>query len=298
MKHQAIFGPSGSSASFIREGHKHTYEAPAWLALRGLGAYEYPAGNGISGSETTFRKIGEEARRCGIRLSLHAPYFISLSGTDPEKRLKSVHYITQSVRAARWMGADRIVIHAGSAASISREEAMKLAADTLWKTLESLEQSETEEDRAKPVILGVETMGKRNQLGTLAEVLTLCKMDRRLRPVIDFGHLNARENGLFFCADDYRRVFSEIADVLGAEALDDLHCHFSKIAYTPAGEKCHLTFEDHTFGPDYEPLMAVLAADGLSPRVICESAGTMAEDALAMQNCYLAALSAKEGNTP
>ena len=45
----AKFGPSGSSESFYNEGFKHTYQAPAWLAARGLDAFEYSAGNGITG---------------------------------------------------------------------------------------------------------------------------------------------------------------------------------------------------------------------------------------------------------
>ena len=69
-----------------------------------------------------------------------------------------------------------------------------------------------------------------------------------------------------------------------------MHCHFSKIEYTDAGEKRHLTFADTVYGPDFEPLAEALVKDGLCPRIISESAGTMAEDALAMQKAYQSAL--------
>ncbi len=272
-----LFGPGGNSESFYAEGYKSTLQAPGWLAARGLGAYEYQAGNGLTASIEALRKIGAKAREHGIAMSLHAPYYISLSGVDPEKRLKSIDYITRSLEAAEALGADTIVVHTGSAAKISRAEAMVLAADTLEKTLDAVA------DRFGSIRIGLETMGKLNQLGTLDEVLTLCRISPRLVPVVDFGHLNARAQGRFFTPDDYRAVFDEIAASAGDEIARTLHCHFSKIEYTAAGEKKHLTFTDEVFGPDFAPLAEVIARDGLAPRVICESAGTMAEDAAAMQ---------------
>ncbi len=136
-------------------------------------------------------------------------------------------------------------------------------------------------------------MGKINQLGTLEEVLDICSLDKRLCPVIDFGHLNARElGGVFVTPDDYLRVFSAIADTLGAEYLNMLHCHFSKIEWSKSGEKRHLTFEDDIFGPAFEPLIETIVRENLSPRIICESQGTMAEDALSMKQYYKALLRA------
>ena len=168
----AKFGPSGSSESFLQEGYKHTYQAPAWLSKKGLDAFEYSAGNGITGGIATFQKIGEEARKHGILLSFHTPYFISLSGVEPEKRLKSIDYIEKSIAAAEAMGADTIVIHAGSASKISRAEAVYLAQDTMYKALEALPDTK--------VRFGIETMGKQNQLGTLEEVLEICSISPRL----------------------------------------------------------------------------------------------------------------------
>lgn len=276
----ALFGPAGNSEAFYTEGHKHTKEAPEWLRGMGLDAYEYQCGNGISAGEKTLREVGEEAKKHGIKMSLHTPYYISLSGVEREKRLKSIDYIEKSLAAADCLGADTIVIHTGSAAKISREEAMSLAADTLYKTIEKFG-----EDGIK---LGLETMGKINQLGTLDEVIRLCKISKRLVPVVDFGHLNARAaGGAFSCEDDYRRVFDTIGNAMDEGVAKKLHCHFSKIEYTDSGEKRHLTFEDEIFGPDPEPLMAVIAKENLTPRIICESAGTMAEDALEMKKKYM-----------
>ena len=74
---------------------------------------------------------------------------------------------------------------------------------------------------------------------------------------------------------------------MGDDVARYLHCHFSKIEYTSAGEKRHLTFADDTFGPAFEPLAEAIVREGLCPRIICESDGTMAEDALTMKKlCY------------
>jgi len=276
----ALFGPGGNSLSFYDSGKKSTTEAPGWIAEFGLDCYEYQAGKGLFGSDATFKKIGDEAKKHNIRMSLHAPYYISLSGIDTEKRLKSIEYISKSIKAAELMNAELIVIHTGSASKITREEAVSLAKDTMTKTLEAVGDTN--------VIMGLETMGKLNQLGTLDEVLDICTIDSRLRPVVDFGHLNARNiGGLFVSVDDYRRIFDKIASKLGWIYADTLHCHFSKIEYTNSGEKKHLTFEDSVFGPPFEPLMEAIIKEGVSPRIICESDGTMAEDALAMKKYYM-----------
>lgn len=276
---KAKFGPGGNGDLFKEQGGKSTVQAPQWLFNYGLDAYEYEAGNGINTGESVLRQIGEEAKKYNIAMSLHTPYFISLSGVEEEKRLKSIEYIKKSLWASELLNADTIVIHSGSAAKISREEAMRLSLDTLSKTIEAIGDTD--------IRLGIETMGKINQLGTLDEVIEQCKVDSHFVPVVDFGHLNARElGGYFVTCDDYRRVFDRIANALSAEVAMNLHCHFSKIEYTQSGEKKHLTFADDTFGPEFEPLMEAIVKDGLSPRIICESAGTQAEDALEMKKKY------------
>ena len=276
----AKFGPGGNGDLFYASGKKSTAEAPKWLKEYGLDAYEYEAGKGVMAGESALRKIGEEAKKCGIHMSLHAPYFISLSGVEEEKRLNSIKYIEKSLWAAELLGAKTIVIHSGSAAKISREEAMRLSMDTLEKVIEAVGDT--------PIKLGIETMGKINQLGTLDEVIEQCRVDSHYVPVVDFGHMNARSlGGEFSSVDDYRRVFYKIGDALGGDVAKNLHCHFSKIEYTGAGEKKHLTFADDQYGPDFEPLMEAIIRDGLTPTIICESDGTMPEDALKMKKYYL-----------
>lgn len=276
----AFFGPGGNSDAFKLAGYKSTLDAPSWVKGIGLDAYEYEAGNGLSASAGMLAEIGREAKENNIKMSYHTPYFISLSGVVEEKRLNSIKYIRESLDAAKLLGAGTIVVHSGSAAKITRDEAMRLAGDTLVKTLESV--------NTYGIKIGLETMGKVNQLGTLDEVLELCRIDPAFVPVVDFGHLNARDlGGVFVTADDYLRVFDKIDRALGADVACNLHCHFSKIEWTGSGEKKHLTFEDTIYGPAFEPLVDVIVKEKLSPTIICESAGTQSDDALSMKKYYM-----------
>lgn len=233
-------------------------------------------------SDKTAQTVRSAAEQNGIGLSIHAPYFISLSSVEEEKRENSIKYILQSCDAAMRMGADRIVIHSGSCSKISREEALELAKETLIKA-----RKQAVEQGFEAIHFCPETMGKVNQLGTLEEVLELCKLDETFIPCIDFGHLNARTFGGIKTASDYEAMIVKVADAIGEDRLKMFHSHFSKIMYTnPGGEKKHLTFEDKEYGPDFEPLMEIISRKNLSPVFICESAGTQAEDALTMKQCY------------
>ena len=278
----AKFGPAGNSQSFKDMGYKHSLEIPQYILKMGLDCYEYQCGRGVNIGTQKAAELGGAAKSAGISLSLHAPYFISMSSVDPEKRDNSIGYILKSAEAVKAMGGNRIVVHTGSCAKISREQALDLAKNTMKKAVKALDEQGFSDIHICP-----ETMGKVNQLGNLQEVMELCLIDERLIPCIDFGHLNARDMGYFKSLEDYKTVFETIKDKLGTERLKTFHSHFSKIEYTLGGEKRHLTFEDTVFGLDFEPVMELTFKYGCSPVFICESAGTQAEDAKTMKDYYL-----------
>ncbi|HEX3027352.1 MAG TPA: TIM barrel protein [Clostridia bacterium] len=277
-----FFGPAGSDDRFAAQGYRSVMQAPEYLSRMGLDAYEYQGGRGIRISEENAVQFGKKAREFSIRLSVHAPYYISLSGVDEMKRAGSVDYILQTARAAKWMGAGRIIVHSGSCAKISRLQALEYAKDTLRKALSALDEQGLSDIHICP-----ETMGKINQLGTVEEVMELCSIDERLIPCIDFGHVNARTNGGLKSKRDYLKVLEAVENKLGGERLRHFHSHFSKIEYTEkGGEKRHLTFDDREYGPEFEPLAELCCQKGCSPVFICESSGTQAEDALRMKKIY------------
>lgn len=273
------FGPGGNSESFGKR--RFPEELPEYLSGMGLNGYEIECGRGVRIAQKTYELLPAIARENNIALTLHTPYFISLSGEKEETRLGSLKYIEESAEAAHRLGVKKLVVHSGSCSKMTREQALELAKDTLKRAQEMLDRKGLSD-----IIICPETMGKINQLGTLGEVIELCGVDERFLPCVDFGHLNARTLGGIKTKDDYRAILDEIEDRLGFERLKNFHVHFSKIMYTSGGEKAHLTFEDRDFGPRYEPLTELFYEKGLEPTVICESAGTQAEDAAEMKRYY------------
>lgn len=273
------FGPGGNSLSWGKR--KFPQDLPQYLAEFGLNGYEIECGRGVRITESTVKLLPSLAKEHGIYVTLHAPYFISLSSVEEEKRSNSVNYILESAKAAKSVGARKIVVHSGSCSKMTRAEALYLAKGTLKEAQKALD-----ENGLSDIIICPETMGKINQLGTLDEVLELCGVDERFLPTVDFGHLNARTLGEIKSREDYAKMLDRIEDALGHERLANMHVHFSKIEYTKGGEKKHLTFADKTFGPDYEPLMEEFFKRDLNVSVICESDGTQAEDAAEMKKYY------------
>ena len=174
LSDKPTFGPGGNGGWFYRDGGKSTVQAPAWLEKIGLDAYEYEAGRGVvaGGIPACRRRSGGGSRHPDV--PARALHFISLSGAVEEKRLASIDYIRKSLWAAELLGADTIVIHSGSAGKMSRAEAMRLSCDTLARVMQAVGDT--------TIRLGIETMGKVNQLGTLDEVIEQCRVDPHYHP--------------------------------------------------------------------------------------------------------------------
>ena len=156
--------------------------------------------------------------------------------------------------------------------------------------LEKVDRGYLSEDEIK-IILKKKMVSERlenviGQLGTLDEVLALCRVDRRITPCIDFGHLNARTLGGIASKADYVAILDRMEEALGDARARQFQVHFSRIEYTAGGEKRHWTFAETQFGPEPQPLMELLAERRLEPVIICESAGTQAEDARTMAEMY------------
>ena len=268
------FGTAGLSDSYAAKGFD-PQKIAAYTASFGLTAFEYQCGRGVRLAHDKAQALGKAAAAQGITLSVHAPYYISMSGLDDEKRLHSVDYLLQSCALVKALGGRRVVFHPGSCGKQSREAALEKALDTMRRAVAACDEAGYGD-----CILCPETMGKINQLGTVDEVLALCAVDPRITPCIDFGHIYARSGGAELTdTASYAALLDKLGDALGDDRAVHFHAHFSRIAYTAGGEKCHLTFADTAYGPPHAPLLQLLKQRKLAPTVICESAGTQAEDA-------------------
>lgn len=276
------FGVAGNPDDFYNKKYKASEQMPKYLYDMGLDAYEYQCSRGVRISDDKCKKLKDEANKYNILLSVHAPYYISLSTQEEEKKEKTIKYITDTMEVAKKMGATRIVVHAGSLLGLDREYAVESSCRLLkqaYDVADSLGLSD--------ITICPETMGKINQLGNSDEIIKMCLSDERLIPTIDFGHLYCRTLGKLNSIEAWESELKKYIDKLGYERMKNFHSHFSKMEYTQnGGEKRHVTFSDEGYGPYFEHVLYVLDKLKLSPRIICESAGTQSFDSLKMKEMY------------
>lgn len=276
------FGVAGNSNSFYEEGFNKTVDAAKWCKDRSIDVFEYSFGRGVNLSTSSAIEIKEAFQHEGVELTVHAPYYINLSNTDDEMIRKSFGYIINSINKASELGANRIIIHPASQGKLQRNVAEEIMLDNIKKLIEILDIN-----NITNVLLCWETMGKVGQMGTVDEIIKICKLDDRFIPCVDFGHINAREQGILNNAKNYNTLLQKLIINLGFNKVVNMHAHFSKIEYGIRGEIRHLTFADSKYGPDFEPLIDELINLKLKPLIICESDGTQAEDTITMKRYYL-----------
>ena len=234
------------------------------------GSLEYTRGLGLDALEVEFvrgarikperaREVGAKARELDIRLSCHAPYFISFNSDSDETREKSIGWVIDTARAAHNLGAYIIVIHAASYGK-SPETALPSVIAGLSRCKDMLD-----DEGIKDVILGVETMGKLGQFGTLDEIGKVMESVDGVRPVLDVAHVHARGRGCLRTEADMR----ELTDQFFSLAGDIAHFHISCIKYGEKGEISHLSLE--TKDPDLQILADVLQDSKQECTFICES---------------------------
>lgn len=277
-----LFGPSGCGNEFYDAGFKGILDVPQWIKNYGLDAYEYSFGHGYQMNSALASQAGELFEENGIKLSLHAPFYINFGNPDAEMFEKTKGYINTGIKFLRAFKADRLIFHAASCGKLSREECLKLTHDRFIETFDKME----EEGLLEGIYLCPETMGKTMQIGTYEEIINLCTLNKHLVPTFDFGHINALEQGSLKSKDDFKRVLDFSLDKLGYNKTNNSHIHFSKIQYGAKGEIKHLNFDDEIYGPNFDNLAEVLVEYNLSPRVICESMSNMPQDALTMKKIY------------
>jgi len=294
MADRIRLGPAGNPPNFYASRFKgETLSAPLWLREIGLSAYEVQMTHGLSMGAEMARLLGEEASANDIWLSIHAPYYITLSSSNPKQAEKSKRALLDTLKVADWMGAKAVVFHPGPS-SPDRRMALRRCKRNLEEAIEAAHGMGLTKIQLAP-----EIMGRKRLLGSLEEVIQLSEGLEGVGPALDFGHLHARSGGGLRGKEDFRRVFELIEDRLGRGALENLHCHFSPIEYDGRGEKEHRCFSDRVtvmemrdgkleavntcFKPEFQPLAELISEMGLRPVIICESKNSQDVDALVMK---------------
>ena len=266
MAERTRFGPAGVPPMFRLMG-ADLPDVPRLLREEGLDALEYEAvrwGPKPQISKELAQKLGASAKENDVRLSLHGSYYINLSGKR-EVVEASKQRLIASATAADWMGAYVMVFHTGFYGRFEKDFAFKTCLDALR------EVSAEMRNLGLRVKLGPETMGRKFQVGSIDEILTLNQEIEGTQLVVDWAHLHALHQGSLKKPEDFRAIAEKVEERLGTEAMRSMHCHFSKIEFTALGEKKHHTLDEELYGPDFRNLAEVIADFGMHPTMICES---------------------------
>lgn len=232
------------------------------IADLGLDCMEVEFVKGVKMGSDTAKKIAESAQKLGIKLSVHAPYYINLNSPDKGKWLASQERILNSARLAALCGAENIVFHCGYYGEGPPEKAFQNIKIGLKEIVSILKSERT------PVSLRAETMGKKSQFGSLEEILFLCREVDGLLPCLDFCHIHAREGKVNSYLEFYR-ILTKVSKKLGKESLSNLHIHISGVEYSAKGEIKHLNLKESDF--KYDEWIQALKDFDVKGMVICES---------------------------
>lgn len=165
-------------------------------------------------------KVKRAAKKFGISLTIHAPYWINLNSEDEEKIKGSKKRILDSCKIGHWLGAKLVVFHAGFYGKDSKEEAYLQIMGRIKELQKEIK------DNKWDIKLAPEIIGKINVFGSIDEIEKLGE-ETGCGFCIDFAHILARYKKI-----DYEKIKKFFPQ-------KKWHCHFSGIEYGKKGEKYH-----------------------------------------------------------
>ncbi|MCX6814579.1 MAG: TIM barrel protein [Candidatus Aenigmarchaeota archaeon] len=253
-------GPAGSPVASTFEGIYKVKEL-------GLQSMEVQFSHGIKMSIELAKKCGAEAKKLGIELSLHAPYFLNLASEEKKKQEESKQRILDSAERGHYLGAREIVFHPAYFGKGDKEKVFQTTKNHI------LDMMETIKKKGWNVALSPEITGKHSALGSLDETIRLVK-ETGCSFNLDFAHLYARNYGKI----NYKEILDEIQPLKSKH----IQCHFSNISYTSKGERNHEILDHH---PPFEPLAKEILERKLNITIISESPVTW-KDSLKMKGIF------------
>ncbi|MBD3155062.1 MAG: TIM barrel protein [Candidatus Aenigmarchaeota archaeon] len=234
----------------------------------GLTAMEVEFVYGVRMGSEMAEEVGELAKKLGITLSIHAPYYINLTSTEKKKIEASKRRIIKSCERGHTMGAKIVVFHPAYYGKLSQEETYERVKQECEEIIERLK-----EKGIKDVIVGLETTGKKSQFGNIDECIKIVKNVKGCGVCIDWAHVYARNGG--------KINFGEIIDKVLTLKNKHIHSHFSGIKFSDKGERNHLTISSKQ--PDYKELVKEIKKRNLDITLISESPN-LEKDALKLKS--------------
>jgi deoxyribonuclease-4 len=242
----------------------------------GLGAMELEFVRGVKMGVAKAKSVRNVAKKLGVVLTAHGPYYINLNSKEGEKRRASIKRILDTARVGWMCGAFSITFHPAYYHNDPPEKVYEVVKSALSEIVETL-SSEGNKVWVRP-----ETTGKKTQFGTLEEIIRLSEELEQVLPCVDFSHLHAR-TGKYNTYDEFSYILESIENLLGRDALEQMHSHVQGIEYGEKGEINHLNLQESDF--NYVELLKAMVDFDVKGVVICESPN-IEEDALLLQKTY------------
>ena len=295
MKNKIKFCVAGYPINFFNSKYgKKRENLFTWIEEIGLDGIELQCTYGIRMKEEQANLYRELAKSHNLILTIHAPYYISLASKNEDVVERSKLEIKKAFELAKILDVKRIIFHPGAGygkTSKDRQDGLKRLIDALNSIKNDID---TEHIKIYP-----EIGGKVNQLGSLDEIIEICKKVDYARPCIDLAHLHARELGSMNSKDKIVDVLKKIESELGRNTLEETHFHVYPVDYTDKGEKIHKAFgekkedsqlslfeEDNEYMPKAQDYIAAIKEMGIEPITICEAHNTQDIGALLMKDLY------------
>ncbi|HEV8289483.1 MAG TPA: TIM barrel protein [Candidatus Norongarragalinales archaeon] len=274
-----LFGPAGIPIETPKP--RDTAAGIAYAKTLGLNAFELEFVRSVNLTVEKARIVGEGAKKLGMSLSTHAPYYINLLSKDPEKLKASKERILNSARSLHAAGGSRVVFHSGYFGDYSNEESMKLMKIEFKELLHKIK-----EEKLSNIVLAPEVTGGQSEWAGITELYELANefgLDR-VNPCIDWSHQHCRTGvPTLKHREDFQKVLDQVEKLSGKKAVETLHCHAQCVRYGPKGEIAHLPVAAKE--PDLKPLMEILAHGGYGGTIICESP-EIEKDALVLKKWF------------
>lgn len=244
----------------------------------GLDAMEIEFVRGVWMTAESAREVRQVAEELGVLLTVHAPYYVNLNSSDRSKVEASVERILWSARMGFEAGAWSLVFHCGYYGGKPSYIAYTNVKEALRRVLSTLR------DEGVDIWLRPEVMGGLSEIGSLEEVIKLSEeLGDLVLPCVDFAHLHARTRGGYNTYEELRAVLELVEKVLGREALNNMHMHFSGIEYGDRGEIRHRNLMESSI--NYRDMVRVLKEFNVKGALISESPN-LEDDALLIKAVY------------
>jgi deoxyribonuclease-4 len=162
-------------------------------------------------------------------ISIHASYLINLCSQTESVRVNSTAAFRGEVERALALGAESLVLHPGSWKGLTRDEGLRLAAQSIERAIDGLDFSSAPEFR----ILIENTAGAEFSLGgKLEQVAELVECLRSCAPVavcLDTCHVHVAGYDIV-SAEGYAETMKLVEDTIGFKAVRVWHCNDAKAA--------------------------------------------------------------------